>query len=222
MISAATGFQTRRFSKSELVSNFILLLSGNEKEFEFIASSLRSASDLYKMGGHVTKIYRDMKFRLQYDNKRLIVDDNKVHDVSRILLDSRPYEQVKDCQNIRNISRLNKTTSYNRLSSTPSSKVYKSSVELAVRNYIRGLYADPPMYGLNNDFENYRELIDFIHCYDKNIKVSKDSISKLKNRKTIPKLVPRTPESSMFINYIKTRHCSFDEDLFFMESPCRG
>ena len=54
------------------------------KDFDFVQTSLRSASDIYKYGGNVIPKYRDRKFSLNYDNKRCIVEN------SSSLLDSSP------------------------------------------------------------------------------------------------------------------------------------
>jgi len=50
--------------------------NNNEKRsFEFIQSSLSSASDIYKKGGHVLQVFKDRRFSLDYDNKRRITED---------------------------------------------------------------------------------------------------------------------------------------------------
>ena len=61
--------------------------------FDYIQTSLRSASDIYKHGGHVIQKYRDRKFSIEYDNKRRILDNLKregLVDPESGLLDSVP------------------------------------------------------------------------------------------------------------------------------------
>lgn len=92
-IKATTGFQSRGYSNEELEKILLDTLNTDEKELEFIQTSLRSALDLYKDGGHVTMIQKDQTFRLHYDNRRLIDAyesdiENPITDPSRVLLDS--------------------------------------------------------------------------------------------------------------------------------------
>jgi hypothetical protein len=66
----------------------------NKKSFEYIQTSLRSATDVYKHGGHVIQKYKDRKYSLSYDNKRRILDKNKYldhyKDQKHSLLDTLP------------------------------------------------------------------------------------------------------------------------------------
>lgn len=74
------------------------------KTIEFIQSRLRSATDVYKQGGHVTKIYRDQQFRMHFDNKRVLIPLNN----NIGLMDSKPLNTVKHGENLRYISKLPK------------------------------------------------------------------------------------------------------------------
>jgi hypothetical protein len=70
-IIATTGFQHRMFrDKKALVDIFTQTIKTEYKTIEYIQSSLRSASEVYKHGGHVTMKYRDQLFRMHYDNRR--------------------------------------------------------------------------------------------------------------------------------------------------------
>jgi hypothetical protein len=55
-----------------MVKGLVEVLKSNEKTLEFVQSRLRSASDIYKKGGHVTMLYRDQVFRMHFDNRRLL------------------------------------------------------------------------------------------------------------------------------------------------------
>lgn len=193
------------------------ILSTDEKSLEYVQSSLRSAKDIYKDGGHVTMIYKDQLFRLQYDNRRKIVVPEGLEsntDFSSILLDSNPVLNAEESKNLRYISKLHKSRLYNKSSNILSGNKYKDYSDLAVRNFIKGLLSDPPKYNLPSQ-SNYTDIIRFIKQFDSEIKVTKQSISNLKNRKTILKNVPRTKETLQFIEYVKTKYPNFDEKAFF-------
>ncbi|HEY0580042.1 MAG TPA: hypothetical protein VGC75_04990 [Candidatus Nitrosocosmicus sp.] len=91
----------------------------------------------------------------------------------------------------------------------------KDYTDLAIRNFIKGLFSIPPKYNLVNDFKSYSEIIDFIKEYKINIRISKTSLSNLKNRRMVIKAVPRTKETERFTEYVKTRYKNFDDKTFF-------
>ena len=45
----------------------------DSKTIEFPHTTLRSALDIYKKGGHVTKVFRDQKYRLIHDGRREMI-----------------------------------------------------------------------------------------------------------------------------------------------------
>lgn len=94
-ISAATGFQTRGLSKEFLWDEFERQIVGGCGSFEYIQSGLRSASDIYRKGGHMAMVYKDRNYSLRYDDKRSILKT----DVS--FLDSKPWDSVKEYGRIR-------------------------------------------------------------------------------------------------------------------------
>lgn len=73
-IRATTGFQNRNYDQKELTNLFIELMDTETKELDYVQSSLRSATEISKKGGHVVPTYRDQKFSLKFDNRRKIVD----------------------------------------------------------------------------------------------------------------------------------------------------
>ena len=216
-IKATTGFQSRNYTADELDQLFKQILSSSEKSLEYIQSSLRSAKDIYKDGGHVTMVYKDQIFRLQFDNRRIIIVPEEFSnsvDFSKILLDSKPVPNVEYCRNLRFLGKLNKQRIYNKLSSTLTGNKYKDYSDLAIRNFIKGLLSSPQRFGLDNSLTNYSEIIVFIQGFKPKIKISKFSISRLKNRQIIFKPVPRTKETLKFVEYIKTKFKDFDENTF--------
>lgn len=114
-IRATTGFQNRNYTQSELVTLFSKILCSKDKTLEYIQSSLRSALTITKKGGHVTMTYKDQKFSLRYDNRRLIIDNsvvmNPYSDISKLpIIDQEPVEgntvleESKGTLEIRNFS----------------------------------------------------------------------------------------------------------------------
>ena len=89
-ISAVTGFQTRGIEKSHLVSVFSDLVTDDsvDKKIEYIQTGLRSASDIYKKGGHMIATYKDRSYNLEYDNRRRIIEENDSN--KKGMLDSKP------------------------------------------------------------------------------------------------------------------------------------
>lgn len=63
-------------------------LKTESKTIEYIQSRLRSASEVYKHGGHVTMIYRDQQFRMHFDNKRVIQIPSNHTVALEVLMDS--------------------------------------------------------------------------------------------------------------------------------------
>ena len=76
-IAATTGFQRKNISNNDL--NELLTNAFNkDKKIEYINTSLRSALEIYKKGGHVTKSYRDQRFRLFYDGRRRLLVSSEI------------------------------------------------------------------------------------------------------------------------------------------------
>lgn len=219
-IKATTGFQVMGLTKIELVNMFVQTLKSDVKNFEFIASNLRGAKEIYKKGGHVTMTYKDQFFSLNYDNRRVIlISDNDVVDASENLYDSKPLPNVDSCKQLRILSKLPKNKLYNRLTSKKSGNVYKNYIDIASRNFLKGLLAADPLYGfdLNSKkvFKSYTDISKFLESYDPKLKMSKSAISNLKNRKSVVKPVIRNNDTVNFVNFIKKRFPYFDDSSFF-------
>ena len=247
-IKATTGFQNRNYSHSELVELFSNIMNSDERTLEYIQSSLRSALSISKNGGHVTMIYKDQKFSLKYDNRRLIIDnfrvinpyssideeltiekhfksidDNFVHIkttqtdlTNKFFFDSMPVKDSSMCRNLRLISSTPRLTEYNQKTSSIVKNTYRNYKDLGIRNLIKGIISNPPIYPyITSELNTYDSIIDFIHNFDPKFKVSKTSLSNLKNRKMIFKQVPRTIDTLKFCDYVKTHFPQFDESKFF-------
>lgn len=99
-------------------------------------------------------------------------------------------------------------------------KKYKTMLETSVRSFIKASFSETNRYGIPvGYFPNYDSIIKFVHGHDpaKGIKLTKSSISHLRNRETISRAVPRTDENEGFINYVRKHIKNFDSDLFFRE-----
>lgn len=208
-IMAATGFQKGSASLSEIQSLFFDKLKSNDKTLLFLRSSLRSALDIYKEGGHVTRTYSDQVFRLMYDNKRIIVDSNNT------LLDSVPLNKADIGELLRYIGNLPKTKQYSRNSSSANLNKYSNNIELIVRNFVKALLNN--QLGLDiNSFENYKHIVSYLSKYSNDIKISENYISQLKRRGSFVK-VPWSIENEKFVNYVKLKFPNFDSNKIWKE-----
>lgn len=113
-LTAMTGYQRRNKTPRKIRSIVSDALSSKDKEVYFMKNSLRGANEIFKKGGHVSMGYTESKFRVVYDNKRLIIplldmtdyiklDDrgNEYLDLTLnggVFLDSKPYASVDECR----------------------------------------------------------------------------------------------------------------------------
>jgi hypothetical protein len=184
-----------------------------------VQSSLRNAKDIFKNGGHVTNKLKDQKVRVLFDNRRKIVDENlKGFDSSQCLLDSKALTNRNECLHFRFLSKFTNKKPY--LKSVPSGGLltkYKSSLEVGIRNFIKGYLAKEPCFGLTGtEFASYTDLIHFIYGFDqaKSVRLSRQSISQLKNRQIILRPVPKTLENLSFVNYLSKTIPHFNQASF--------
>ena len=217
-IIATTGLQRNVFpNKDELLEILSSTLLTESKSIEYIQTRLRSASDIYKRGGHVTMVYRDQKFRLHYDNRRvLILPHNHDLGINPVLLDSNPLINISQGLNLRFISKLHKTSLYSPFSIGVGKKVYTKHVDVAILNFIKGLLTDPPMYNLTRDgLETYPKISEYITQFNPSLKIKTGNIARLKLSLLTFKTVPKTKQSIEFINYVKIKFPNFDEETFY-------
>jgi hypothetical protein len=219
-IKATTGFQSKGYEHKELVSFFKDCMQKEDKFFDYTQQSLRGAKDIWQKGGHVTRKFRDQVFRLYYDNRRQIVEteDFKDHDMSNKLFDSRPLHSKSDCIRLRFLSKLPFNLPYQRNSSKSKNTSYKSYLNIAIRNFIKGYLAKEPRFGLKGtEIKSYKDIMSFISGFEpaKDVKLSKQSISNLKHRRMVFKPVIKTKDTLTFANFVKEKIPDFSLELFF-------
>lgn len=129
--------------------------------------------------------------------------------------------RVSQYERLRVLNKTVKTPIYTGYSSQES-KVYKCYIETSVRGFIKACLSTDVSnrYGIPIDmFTTYQSIIDFVHtCVAaREVKLSIKGISKLKNRTSISRAVPRTKENELFIEFVKMHIPSFDVDYFFRD-----
>jgi hypothetical protein len=175
-IKATTGFQHNSYpNKNEMMNVFLSTLQSNSKTIEFIQTRLRSASDIYKQGGHVTNMYRDQKFRMHFDNKRVIIDSR-----GKELKDSTAVTSVKHCENLRFISKLPKLKMYSKYSNTAGGDNgrYNSNEDVVIKSFLKGLLAEPPLFALHRSgLKDYNSILTYLKEYKPDIKMTVGNIA---------------------------------------------
>jgi hypothetical protein len=211
-IAATTGFQRKQYDPEFIETSFKNTLSKTDKSIEFVQARLRSALDIYRKGGHVTKVYTDRTFRLHFDNRReMIIPEGYENntDFSNIIFDSKPVYNIKTVKYLRGMSKINLISKYDqRLGKTAISNKYYDYTDLAIRNFIKGVLNGD--YGENIKFDNYEAMIKFIKGYKPGFRISKSSISNLKNRPIIFKSIPLTEDVIKFRDYVRKFYPYFD------------
>jgi len=203
-----------------MVSIFKQTLSSKEKEFEFTSSSLRGAKDIFKLGGHSVMNYKDQKFRMHYDNRRAIVcSTTQNSDVSNQLFESKPWVTAVACSKARFVSKIAYKLPYLQFTPlrSPSKSKYRSYIEIAVRNFIKGYLSNEPCFGLKGtEFKRYNDLISFIRGFDplKDIKLTRQSVSQYKSRNLILRPVIVTRENIAFADFVVSKLPYFDKTSF--------
>lgn len=219
-ISSTTGLQRQSLNKTneELELFFKDILNTREKKIHYLSQTLRSASTIYKKGGHVTMEYKDQSYSFKYDNKRKIIDDE--YPDAR-LRDSLPMRDIEEALFYRSLTKLGSKSTYQKNLPQNPSKKYKSYIELGIRNFVKALFSNE----LNLDssvFRSYQEIIDFIDEFNINIENSRNKyrltpnkLALLKRRRGSRVLLPKSPELVVFVSHIKTKFPDFDEKGFY-------
>lgn len=210
-IFSITGLQRRSLGleTEQQEEYFKEILNSEEKRISYLASSLRSAVDIHKKGGHVSMVFKDQYYSFVYDNKRNILDNTCSQPSFH---DSRPLVDIEQAKQFRFIASLNDKPNYHKHLEPNITKKYKTTDEIAVRNFIKALFADE----LNLDskkFKSYSEIAAFIKDYNKFV-ISENYIANLKRRKNTRVKIKRTKEVSRFIEYVKSKFPDFDATGF--------
>ncbi len=115
-IAALTGLQRNSFNRdlNNIASVVIELFNSDDKTLEFISSRLRTASDIFKKGGHVTSVMSDKAWSIIFDHKRKIVlgDEDNVTDYRNKLFFTKPHNTVDDAWGYRTFVKTVKTGDY--------------------------------------------------------------------------------------------------------------
>ena len=138
-----------------------------------------------------------------------------------MLVDSRPLANVREGENLRFICRMYKNKLYGKFSGVSTGvNRYNSTEEIAVRNFLKGVLANPPKFNLQpSAFYDYNDIITFVKNYNPSLKISISSLSHFKHRNVKIMRLSKTKESDAFLNYVKLKFKDFDEKLFYKELP---
>lgn len=222
-ISASTGFQRKMFNRQELINIFKDTLASTNKTFEYTWESLRSAKDIFTKGGNMVKVMKDQTFRMLYDNRRQVINNGKHFvDSSKVLLDSKPLNDSSHCKTLRFLSKFPITLPYNKNNVIKSKALYRSKIEVGVRNFIKAFYSTNQTFGLSGyEFKGAKDILTFIsgHSPTKDVKLSLSAVSRLKSRRMIWRPVPHTVENLGLCAYIKFHYPNFNDELFLKRKP---
>ena len=219
---ATTGLQHRVFrGKGEMVKSLIQTIKSESKSLEYIQSRLRSASDIYKRGGQVIMLRRDQIFRMHYDNRRQLEWETTIPTGIEILVTSKPLEDVMQARNLRFISRLCKQPLYGKyIGVNKSLSRYKNTDEIVVRNFLKCLLSNPPLFNLHRaELQSYQSVVEYIKSYKSSITISSTSLAKIqaKIRNSSYQWLPikKGKESEQFVLYVQQKFKSFDVVGFY-------
>lgn len=204
-------------NKQELLELLVENFKSEPKTIEFIQTSLRSASEIYKHGGHVTMKYRDQLFRMHYDNRRVLLWETTIPSTIEVLVDSKPVKNVQEGDNLRTISRMYKQKLYGKYSNAGTGvNKYRDNEEIAVRYFLKGLVATPPKFNLPPDsFYTYKEIIAFVKEFNPKLRFNEKDLSNYKNRNVKVLKVQKSKETEAFVRYVKEKFDSFDIGSFY-------
>ena len=220
-VIATTGFQHRAYASRELLqAGFLESIKSEYKTLGYIQSTLRTASDIYKKGGHVTMVYTDRQFRMHFDHRRLLQWESTIPSTIEQLIDSKPIANVTQAKNLRYIARMSKTKLYTKFSSVKSLNSYKDEDELAIRKFLKGLLSTPPCFNLSrDDLLSYPLIIEYIQNYNPKLKYSPATLAKIKKSvnslgvKWLP--IAKSKESEKFVEYVLLKFPDFDVDEYY-------
>lgn len=221
-IIATTGIQHRLFQgKSDMLKTFIATMKTGRRTLEFVQSRLRSATDIYKQGGHVTMVRRDQLFRMHYDNRRVLDWETTIPASIEVLVDSKPLLDVEEGRNLRSVARLTKQPQYGKyIGGAKKLRSYKSKEELVIRNFLKCLLTQPPLFNLTRvELNTYPLVLEYIKTYDPRIKLTTNSLALITTHIKTSKVkwmpVEKTVESDKFVEYVLQKFEKFDVDGFY-------
>ena len=134
-----------------------------------------------------------------------------------MLIDSQPLKNVEHCKNLRYIGSVHKKKLYGKYTNSGNKgQKYRGVQEIAVRNFLKGLLATPPLFNLNPAvFLSDLDILDFIQAFNKSYKYSEDTLARYKHRDVKVLKMLKSKESDVFVQYVKTKFVDFDEESFY-------
>jgi hypothetical protein len=221
-IIATTGIQHKAFEgKDAMLKTFLKAVKSESKTIEYVQGRLRSASEIYKKGGHVTMVRRDQLFRLHFDNRRVLEWETSIPASIENLVDSKPLEEINQGKNLRFIARLCKNKQYGKYTNIERGvNLYKDNTEIAIRKFLVGLLSTPPRFNLNREsFYSYASILEYLSIFNPASQLTVRDISVLQNRvKEIGNIslpLKKTKESEEFVKYIQQEFKEFDLVEFY-------
>lgn len=217
-IIATTGLQRKNYNlynpldKEEFIGLLEKTMNHDSHELEYIQRSLRSAKDISLRGGHVTSVYRDQIFRMQYDHRR------KLHDESvEGLFDSSPVLNVLEANQLRYFNSRHRTKIYNLTSHSGGFSKYRKYSEIPYRTFVKLVLANSPLLpGVSKVLNTYSKLIDFISGFDSKYRSRPVVLAMLKYRTNVmPKQIPVTENSLKFLEFVKAAYPSSNFEVMY-------
>ena len=136
-----------------------------------------------------------------------------------MLADSKPLQNVEHGKNLRYIASVHKKKLYGKYTNSSSRGKYVDRGEIAVRNFLKGLFATPPLFNLTTDvFLTRLEVLEFLQNYQKDYKYTYTDLARYKDRDVKLIKMKKCKECDAFVAYVKTKFSDFDEEMFYSES----
>lgn len=159
-----TGLQKRNVtddlgSVGDILKN---VLFSEGKSIRYLQKRLRSGREIYQTGFHVCEILQERDFNMFSDNRRIFSIDKDVGGFHN----SKPFNNVKQCDLNRYVSRMGRVVKYQRTASfdIPSDvKKHSGALDTAVRKFIRCLFTHDYNLQYKGVFGNYKHLLMFIY-----------------------------------------------------------
>lgn len=221
-IIATTGIQHKAFQgKDDMLKWFIDTMKSESRTLEFVQGRLRSASDIYKRGGHVTMIKRDQLFRMHYDNRRVLEWEVTIPSSVEVLVDSKPLETIAQGRNLRFIARLIKQPQFGKyIGGSKKLRSYRGQEDLVIRNFLKCLLSTPPLFNLTRDeLTTYQNIIDYLKLYNATVTTTPNTLAhiayKVRHSRLKWRPVQKTVESERFLNFVLVKFRDFDVEGFY-------
>lgn len=211
-LKAATGYQIRE-GLDTLRSELLTCFDGS-KRLRFMQFSLRSASEIYKVGGVVTPKISEREFSMSFDNRRCLVPSSPGFEY----LDSKPHKTMGDCKLARLFAGLSKikfdaSVPIPNLSGGGGGGSGSVKFErVLLRMLIRLIYQYPEYFGFNPVHQivkrsEVKEVINGLGILGfSTAKVSDNYISRQKSVPFLKNSIPKTPRTVEITKVIENKY----------------